>query len=114
QKSCLQCHDSAAPNATRPYLDHVDEVKANANVILADVMSRRMPPFPPEPGCNSYVDERRLASGDEQMIMLWAMMGAYAGDPQSAPSYTPPPANPLGAPDQHLVAPTFTPHYPGS
>jgi hypothetical protein len=111
QKSCIGCHGEGG---TQPRLDQFDQAKANAAGISAAVMNRTMPPFPPEAGCNSYVDERRISASDQQTIVMWAMNGAHAGDPSKAPTYTAPAGANLGTPDKHLSGGPFTPTYPGS
>ena len=111
QQNCLGCHGEGL---TTPRLDDYQQAKANAGTILAAIMNRTMPPFPPEAGCTSYVGERRLSAADQQTLEMWTMSGTYAGDPAQAPSYTPSPSTSLGTPDKHLVGGPFMPTYPGS
>jgi hypothetical protein len=111
QRSCLGCH--ATDGATAPVLDQASAAQAAAAMILAAVQSGIMPPFPPAPNCNHYVDERRISDVDQQTLLLWVNAGAPAGNPADAPPPLPPPPPP-GTPDTHATTGPFTPTYPGS
>jgi hypothetical protein len=113
QKSCLGCHFESG--GTAPFFDTAAKAKAAATAIMTAVMTRSMPPFPPEAGCSSYVGERRLSATEQQTLVMWAMSGAHAGDPAKASSITPtPPDKMTGTADKRLQAGPFTPTFPGS
>lgn len=108
QKSCLSCHGE---NGVSPPIGQAQVAKALAQKIAAAVMSRVMPPFPPEEGCNKYLNEYRLTPTEQQTIVLWAESGAAEGNPADAPPYDPPPSPVMGTPDKSLVGGPHTPTY---
>jgi Flp pilus assembly protein TadD len=75
-------------------------VARRAKTIAAAVQQRRMPPWLPEPGHGTFVNERRLRDDEIATIASWAAQGAPEGDPARrpvAPSF--PSGWQLGTPD---------------
>ena len=99
RRNCAPCHKpgEAAPFPLLTY----EDVKRHAQQI-ADVTRRRyMPPWLPEGGVGSFVEERRLSDTEIRLIDEWVKQGAAAGTPTAVE--TAPPANnaewKLGKPD---------------
>jgi tetratricopeptide (TPR) repeat protein len=81
-----------------------DSVRRHARSIAAAVQRRAMPPWLPEPGHGTFVDERRLRDDQIALIAKWVESGAPEGNPADAPR---PPAFSggwqLGTPDLVLT-----------
>ena len=77
-KNCTQCHsrDSIGP------IDLTDPESVNQwkSVIVDQIVSEQMPPWPPDEECNTYVDERRLTDADVETVTNWSMEGGALGD----------------------------------
>lgn len=88
QSSCQGCHleGGVAPFALETYADGF----AMHDAIAVAVGARTMPPWMPDPSCNSYKDARRLTQADIDTIVTWASTGAQQGDPADAPAMAPP------------------------
>ena len=99
RRNCAPCHrpGEAAPFPLLAY----EDIKRHARQI-ADVTRRRyMPPWLPEAGVGSFVEERRLSDTQIRLIDEWVKQGAPAGSP-TAVETAPPATNPewkLGKPD---------------
>ena len=97
-KNCAGCH---RPGEVGPFplLTYKDAAK-RASFLSDVIVSRRMPPWKPEPGFGSFHDARRLTDSEIQRIADWAMAGAPEGDVKDLP---PAPTFPegwqLGKPD---------------
>src|SRR5438445_9175647 len=65
-RHCSGCHgpEEAAPFSLLTF----DQVKKRAQQIAEVTARRLMPPWPPEPGCGDFVDERRLAPDELGLI----------------------------------------------
>jgi mono/diheme cytochrome c family protein len=103
-RHCSRCH---RPGEVAPFslLSYDDLAKRAEHV--ADITARRaMPPWKPEAGHATYLDERRLNDAEIALLRRWADAGAPEGNPQDAPS---PPTFPdgwqLGTPDMVLTLP---------
>ncbi|MBI3268039.1 MAG: ascorbate-dependent monooxygenase [Planctomycetes bacterium] len=107
-KNCATCHrpGQVAPFSLLSYHDaakrarHIDEV----------VSSGRMPPWKPEAGFGDFLDCRKLAERDVDLIARWVRDGAKEGDAAALP---PPPRFTdgwaLGEPDLVLEMPDSFP-----
>lgn len=109
QKNCAGCHVSGGIG---PFpLTSYQEVSPLASLIKRAVADRSMPPFPPDPDCNTFQHARHLDEADINLIAQWADNGAPEGDPATTP-----PADlnlttvNLGQPD--LVLPMSEPYSP--
>lgn len=86
QTNCQGCH---VAGGIGPFaLESYEEAAPLAASLANAVENRRMPPWMPDPSCNSYQDERRLTQAQIDTLSLWALAGAPEGDPADAP---PPP-----------------------
>jgi mono/diheme cytochrome c family protein len=82
-KNCATCH---RPGEVAPFslLTYEDAAK-RARLIAAVTASRVMPPWKPEPGHGSFVNERRLSDAEIETIRRWADAGAPRGEEKDAP-----------------------------
>ena len=77
-ENCVQCHskDSIGPiDLTNP-----ESVNQWKSVIVDQVVSGQMPPWPPDEECNTYFDERRLKVSEVRTISNWSVEGGALGD----------------------------------
>ncbi len=82
---CAGCHWASGPG---PYpLTTWAEVKPHANDVLQAVVTRRMPPWPPAPCCNSYLHPLSLTDEQLGLIRGWVEQGATEGAPTQVTPY---------------------------
>ncbi len=83
QDNCLGCHgaDGIGPFPLETY----EQVSSMPDAVANAVKTRRMPPWMPDPSCNSYLDERRLTQEQIDTIAAWADGGAKKGNASDAP-----------------------------
>ncbi len=77
--NCTSCHFSggATPFAFETYED-----VSNASAAIVDAMtSGRMPPWPADPTCRTYVEERVLSEEDLATVRAWVDEGLQEGAP---------------------------------
>jgi mono/diheme cytochrome c family protein len=86
-RNCASCH-RAGEVAPFPLLTYEDASK-RARLIAAVTAARVMPPWSPEAGHGTFLDERRLTDAEIAAIEAWAKAGAPEGDPAKKP--LPPP-----------------------
>lgn len=109
---CVPCHEEgggAVPltsySAARPY----------ARAIRDEVLARRMPPWPPQPGVGDFEDDGALSAHAAAVLIAWAEGGAPEGDAADLPpgETTPPRApqrtRPIEGARVLLVRDTATP-----
>lgn len=82
-KNCAPCHRPGQPGPF--YLLTYSDVKKHARQIAAVTQSRYMPPWPPEPGYGSFLDERRLTDAQIRTIADWVKAGAPKGPAAQIP-----------------------------
>ena len=87
--NCTVCHrpGGSGPVSLLTYRD----VQKHENQIVAVTRSRLMPPWLPEPGYGSFVDERRLSDQEIRTIQLWVAQGGQEGvssDMPPAPEFS--------------------------
>jgi mono/diheme cytochrome c family protein len=82
-KHCAGCH---RPGAAGPFalLTYQDAAK-RARFLRHVTMTRRMPPWRPEPDFGNFQDVRRLSDADLKTLSTWAKAGAPEGDPKDLP-----------------------------
>ena len=101
---CATCHRSGEL-APFPLLTY-DDARKRARQIVKVTSSGFMPPWKPEPGYGTFVDERRLRVDQIESLRRWADAGAPMGDSTLVPE---PPKFPdgwqLGEPDLVLRMP---------
>ncbi len=100
QPRCMGCHrDGGIGHFT---MQDVEVAQAHAGAMKAATATRDMPPWMPDPDCQSFHDERILTAAEIALFAAWADGGALAGDPADAPPPIPPPS--LGKVDIELTA----------
>jgi uncharacterized membrane protein len=76
---CVSCH---VEGGIGPFsLVKPEEAVAHADEIANAVMSGVMPPWPPGPDSQPFLNERRLGAASRQVIADWARAGAPLGRP---------------------------------
>ena len=103
-QNCTKCHRAGgvAPFSLESYASAVPY----ASSIKYMVSNKFMPPWPPDPNYQHYVDERVLTDQEINTIIAWVDGGAPEGNPQNLPdlpNYAEPPT--LGIPDLKLQIP---------
>ncbi len=101
QRECEVCHKSAGAAFK---LDDYDSAKAYSTILNAAVQARTMPPWPPNPDCQSFAGQRVLSAAEKQTIQSWLDQGAVPGNPADAPADLPSNPRTLGVPDRELDA----------
>jgi hypothetical protein len=106
-KNCATCHN---PNGVAPFsLISYTDAYQNRYGIESAVMSKSMPPWPPNAAYRHFANERILSTQEIDAISAWVSGGAPIGDITKAP--TPPVFSPNGEisiPDLVLTMPTYT------
>jgi len=84
QNHCQECHRPAqmAPMSFCTY----EETRPWAKAIREQVRSRRMPPWPADPCCGHFANDRSLRPSEIETLAKWADTGAAKGDPRDAPA----------------------------
>src|SRR5947209_593050 len=107
-QSCTGCH-STGSIAPFPFESYAD-LFGRQQLIREQVTSRRMPPWPPAPGCTEYADDRSLSEKDRATLLTWLDHGAPEGNPADAKPVSSPPTGGLSRVDRDLrVAAPYTP-----
>ena len=84
QKNCVECH---RPGEIAPFsLTDYQEVAGWADMIVEVTRSHQMPPWHASPEHGHFVNERRLAPEELDLLQQWAEAGAPEGDPSDLPS----------------------------
>jgi hypothetical protein len=84
QNRCQECHRPAqiAPMSLTTY----EESRPWAKAIRDQVLSRKMPPWPADPCCGHFANDRSLTASEVETLAKWADTGAAKGDLQDAPA----------------------------
>ena len=101
QQKCLQCHsgDGMAMDLTT-----YAEARPWAVAIKEEVLARRMPPWPAEPGYGQFANDVGLTARDREFLVSWIDGGVPEGD-GAAPAYLDHSAHwMLGTPDALVTA----------
>ena len=95
---CASCHQ---PGQAAPFsLLNYEDARKRARQIADATQRRLMPPWMPDPSCNSFIGERPLTTAQIQLLQRWADAGAPEGPVTNvAPLPRPPAGWPLGQPD---------------
>ena len=104
-KECGPCHHpgGAGPFSVLTFAELQPHLRAIRSAIEAD----EMPPWPPEPGHGDFLQSRRLAPTQRQLLLDWLAQGAPSGPLNTLPtSPTFPTGWQLGTPDLILPFPT--------
>jgi hypothetical protein len=83
QNHCQECHrpGQMAPMSLRTY----EESRPWAKAIRDQVRSRKMPPWPADPCCGHFSNDRSLTPPEIEVLAKWADTGAQKGNLQDAP-----------------------------
>jgi len=88
QEHCRGCHDGTG---TAPFaLDSYDSVVSFAEVAAAAMEAGSMPPWAPDPGCNTLADARIVPSQDIVRFRSWLDAGTPEGSSDAAQPYVAP------------------------
>jgi mono/diheme cytochrome c family protein len=103
-RNCATCH---RPGEVAPFsLLTYEEAAKRARLLATVTEARVMPPWKPEPGHGTFLNERRLSDADIRLIRAWAAAGAPEGDPAHRPEV---PSSPegwqAGEPDRVVTMP---------
>lgn len=80
---CTPCH---RPNGSAPFsLLTYDDIRPRADIVLAAVERRRMPPWLPEPGYGRFAGDRRLTEQEIGLLRQWADEGLQEGPSSERP-----------------------------
>ncbi len=105
KRQCAGCHREGGigPWAMNGY----GRVKNYARMIEEVVLTRRMPPFDPNPDYGQFANEHRLSRDETQTLLRWIDAGAPRGEGPDPLAETLPPLDdwPLGKPDVVLRLP---------
>ncbi len=83
QKSCQECH-RPGEIAPMPLLTY-QQARPYAKAIKADVLLKKMPPWPADPHFSKFENDRSLSPEEIQTLVAWADTGAKEGDQSDAP-----------------------------
>jgi hypothetical protein len=88
---CLPCHgDGGAAVRLTSYAD----ARPWARAIRDEVLARRMPPWPAQPGVGEFENDGSLPPALAAILVAWADGGAPEGDARDLPRDAPPPPPP--------------------
>ncbi|MEM6293072.1 MAG: hypothetical protein AAGA54_17480 [Myxococcota bacterium] len=80
--NCTTCHFTGG---STPFAFETYEEVSNASAAILDaVSSGRMPPWPADPSCRTYVDERTVSEDDIATLQAWVDEGLAEGEPTEA------------------------------
>lgn len=105
RRHCVECHRDGAIGPWS--MDGHARVANYARMIEEVLLTRRMPPWDPDPGHGEFANAHVLSREDSQTLLRWIGAGAPRGegpDPLAEP-LPPLAAWPLGTPDQVLRLP---------
>jgi mono/diheme cytochrome c family protein len=76
---CAECH---VPDGAGPYpLDTYEDATAHAQLALAAIEAGIMPPWPADPSCRSYIDERLMPDAEKELLREWIDADMPEGTP---------------------------------
>lgn len=106
RQKCVGCH---SPGNIGPFsLETHAEFRGLAPILVDAIDSGRMPPWPPDPDCNSYANDRSLTLEQEELLLTYIAGEMPEGTPDDAPPDGPP--SPELVPDAVLeMAEAYTP-----
>ena len=91
-KNCTSCH-RPGEIAPFPLLTYNDMI-GRSYTMRSQIVDRKMPPWKPDSGFGTFVDNRRLAQSDIDLIVNWLDSGSPRGDSSLEPA---PPVFPTGS-----------------
>jgi hypothetical protein len=84
QRSCQECH-RPGEIAPMPLLTYA-EVRPYARAIKADILQKKMPPWPADPHSIPFANDRSLTKAEIDILTAWADTGAKEGNKADAPA----------------------------
>jgi len=99
--NCAGCHTAGASIAPFVFESYTD-VFVRRDLVRQQVESRKMPPWPPGPGCAEYAGDGSLPDKDRATLLSWLDHGAPEGNPADARPASPPPPAGLSRVDRAL------------
>lgn len=83
QSHCQECH---RPGQMAPMpLTTYEQARPWAKAIRDQVRTRKMPPWPADPCCGHFSNDRSLSQSQIETVQKWVDTGASKGNPQDAP-----------------------------
>ncbi len=78
QKNCQECHrpGEIAPMSLLTY----QQVRPYAKAIKADVLQKKMPPWPADPHYAKFANDRSLTPAEIETLSKWVDTGAKEGE----------------------------------
>jgi hypothetical protein len=84
QNHCQECH---RPGQMAPMpLTTYEETRPWAKAIRDQVRSRKMPPWPADPCCGHFANDRSLSAREIEVLRKWADSGSAKGNSRDAPA----------------------------
>jgi len=108
ERKCVTCH---SPGNIAPWaMTNYNIVRTYAPVIKTEILSRRMPPWHPDPHFGKFLNDRSLTPEEEFQLVAWIQAGAPRGEgPDYLAGRIPPAPGKwpefLGPPDMVVKAP---------
>jgi hypothetical protein len=103
---CVSCH---VEGGIGPFaLETWAQVEEWAPILAPAIGNLSMPPWPPNPTCNTYADARSLTVAERELLLGWIDLGYREGNPADAPP-TPEPPAPFAADFTVTLAEPYTP-----
>jgi len=90
QKRCMGCH---GPGGVTPALDSYEQARTWARAIRAEVLQRRMPPWPAATGLGDYSNDPRPTPIEVEVLTAWVDGGTPLGSESSSVGTIVPTAN---------------------
>jgi hypothetical protein len=105
-KRCTSCHHE---QQHPPSMMNYTETSFLSKLIKADLLSGRMPPWPPDTTYHRYLNERLITATEKAAILSWINGGSQKGDTTQVPPapYYSSQYQLKGTPDLILRIPTF-------
>ena len=84
EKDCQECH---RPGEIAPFsLLTYEQARPYAKAIKADILQKKMPPWPADPHFSKFANDRSLTKAEIDTITAWVDSGAKEGDNADAPA----------------------------
>lgn len=88
-RECGSCHAEGGIGPFR--LDTYEQLEPRAELALAAMQAGTMPPWMPDPSCNTFEEERILEPSELALFERWVFGGMPLGDPDTAAPLDPGP-----------------------
>lgn len=78
QQKCVSCHSPG--NIGSWSMSQYKKVKSMASMIEETLLTRRMPPWDPDPHYGTFISDPSLTASEKQTLLRWIHQGAPRGD----------------------------------